>query len=79
MLPPNVTLSPTQLRFLILTGISGIVDNISVDTASVIGSIEQGLDLQGLRNLTYSVSYLPNGYILNGVLSLSKIVLLFII
>ena len=50
-----------------------------MDTASVIGSIEQGLDLQGLRNLTYSVYYLPNGYILNGVLSLSKIVLLYII
>ena len=73
VLPANATLDEETLEYFILSAVSGATANIYVDPTTVLSTIEQQLNLDYLLSLTNSVYYLPNGFILDRVLSLGEL------
>ncbi|KAI6654279.1 hypothetical protein LOD99_678 [Oopsacas minuta] len=71
ILPPEA-LNEDSIRQLIDSILPSLASNVTIDIPPyVIDQIEQSLSIDAIRNVTQNIIYLPNGYLLDGILSLS--------
>ena len=68
----NSTITEEMLEQIIFYSLNGFLANFTIDIPSVLYTIENAIQIGNLRNLTSQIQYLPNGYLLNGILTLSK-------
>ena len=70
--PPNATITEQLLEQLILSSVAGLQSNLTIDIPSVLYTIENAIQIDNLRNLTSGIYYTPDGFLLDGILSLGK-------
>ena len=70
--PPNVTITEQLLKQVIFMSVQELQSNFTIDIPSVLYTIENAIQIDNLRNLTSGIYYTPDGFLLDGILSLGK-------
>ena len=72
VVPPNKTVTVDALEQLIYFYLNETLSNFTTDVAPVVYYLENALQVGNIRNLTDNLYYLPNGFLLDGILSLGE-------
>ena len=68
----NSTITEEMLEQIIFYSLDGFLANFTIDIPSVLYTIENAIQIENLRNLTSQIYYTPDGFVLDGILSLGK-------
>ena len=69
---PNGGFTEEMLEQIIFYSLNGFLANFTIDIPSVLYTIENALQIGNLRNLASQIYYTPDGFVLDGILSLGK-------